>query len=156
MTLTSLALTILVSLISGGVGGIVGWFATTLIGKPLARFFNLRSDAHTAIYDCANISADRVDVERAVKAQTELRRIAAQIDAISAILPRSMIWLLSALGFDFGRAVRGMTGLSNSLVTHDGTKTRHRVLAQQGLCLPIDPSDAEYAARFDRLDGRPI
>jgi hypothetical protein len=145
-------LSFLASIALGFLGGVAAWFATTLVGKPLARFFELRQEACEAIYVCANISAQTLDKARAERCQEELRRIAARVDALRSVLPRPVGWALAWRGYDLLKVTRGLTGLSNSLWTSDGSKAQQRVMAQRGLKLPVEPADLLQFERRERLE----
>jgi hypothetical protein len=145
-------ITILVSALTGIIGAGLTWIVGVFVRKPLDRFYELRLEAHRMIFDVANLLPG-VEQQRSEKAQADLRKIAAEIDALRAVLPTIVLWLLQEWrGYNLARATAGLTGLSNSFGTSDGSKTFHRVTAQRGLRLPVDPVDLEVFERRKRVE----
>jgi len=144
--------TIIVAAVSGFAGGLFAWVAGVFFGKPLARFYELRADAYRLIFIGANIGRYRFDAARTAAIYVDLRRTAAEIDVLGAVLPKSARWFLAWRGYNLVQATAGLLELSDSSHKSDGLKAFHRVNAQQGLRLPIDPGDRAVFERRSRLE----
>jgi hypothetical protein len=152
------ALTIFLSLVGGFVGGFVAWFCSNYFGRPLIKFFDLRTEAHTFLYYYANIKFDQPsharNVDDAVKC---FRWLASRLDAMRASNLRAMLLLFRFLRFDLASAATGLTGLSHNLVPEgEDNATRFRVQAQRALRLPVDPKDQGRVDLLERLTDQPI
>jgi len=106
------------------IAGIVGWFATHFFARPLLKAYEYREKAHELIFYTANVLPE--DGDRFQESVDELRRVAAQMDALLAVMPWYCRRLMVYLRIDLRRAASGLTGLSNSLGAKDGSKKVHR------------------------------
>jgi hypothetical protein len=151
-------MTILVSSISGFVGGFVAWFCSNFFGRPIVKFLELRSEAHRFLYYYANINFDRPPNSRnADDAQKCFRSLGARLDALRTSSPRPIRRLFVWLGYNLESAATGLTGLSNTLASgSEEAATKFRVQAQRALGLPVDPEDQETVDRAARLAGQLI
>jgi hypothetical protein len=77
----SLLTTVAVSAFTGFAGGLVAWATGVFLSKPLARFFELRLEAHKLMYVSANVIDTPEERPRAEKVQADLHALAAEIDA---------------------------------------------------------------------------
>ena len=132
-------LIVVANLAAGFVGGAVAWFATNFLGKPISKFLDLRVQAQEAILFHANIGPYLADVERTPKASDDLRRIAAQIDGITATSSPLILWVLRKRGYDLPAAAQELMALSNTLAEPYGANLSHRENAQKALRLPTVP-----------------
>jgi hypothetical protein len=130
---------VLANLAAGFVGGAVAWFATNFWGKPISKFLDLRRQAQEAILFHANIGPYLADAERTPKASDDLRRIAAQIDGITATSSPLILWVLRKRGYDLPAATQELIGLSNTLAEPFGASLSYRQDAQKALRLPAVP-----------------
>jgi len=133
--------------------GVAGWFAANFYGEPLSRFAAIRREILVAIFFYANVNKDTQRNVIEVGA-SELRRLAAQLDALRNSLMAPTSWTLSRMAFDLPRAVRGVTGLSNTLVSVDGQKALHRHEIELALRFTPEFTSAEIEAiraRSERL-----
>jgi len=136
---------------------IAAWFATNYLGRPLLKFIDLRSEAHETIFRYANILSERpASLAHAEDGRAQLRQLGAKIDALRVVLPPPIGWCLSICRYDLRTAAEGLTGLSNSLGTHDSDTVWFRVQAQRALRLPIDPNEQKRVEVRKRLDGVPF
>jgi hypothetical protein len=151
-------MTLLLSSISGFVGGCVAWFCSNFLGRPIVEPWNLRSEAHRFLYYYANINFDRPPNSRnADDAQKCFRSLAARVDALRTSTPRLMLRLAARRGYNLQSAVTGLTGLSNTLARgREDEATSFRVQAQRALRLPVHLKDQEWVDLKERLAGKPI
>src|SRR5947199_8018080 len=104
--------------------GVIAWFATHFLARPLLKVYEFREKAHELIFYTANVTSD--DEKRYQDSVDELRRLAAQVEALAAVMPPFCGKILSWFHINLIPAARGLTGLSNSLGTKDGSKGFHR------------------------------
>ncbi len=137
--------------------GIAAWFATNYWGRPLLRFWDLRLEAHEAMFRYANVSSERpASLVHAEEGRTHLRQLGAKVDALRTALPAPIGWYLRIRHYDLRSAAQGLTGLSNCLGTHDSNTVWFRVQAERALGFPIDQTEQEQVERRKRLDGVPF
>jgi hypothetical protein len=142
----------LMSTVLGFVGGVVGWFATNYWGRELLRFWDLRLEAHEAMFSFANVRADHpASLVRAGEGSLRFRTISAKVDALRAVLPVPLSWYLQIRSYDLHEGALGLIGLSNALGADDNSAMRCRVQAQRALRLPVDPQEQEQVNRERRL-----
>lgn len=146
-------MTIILSLLGGFSGGLVAWFCSNYLGRPLIQFWELRSEAHTFLYYYANMKFDRPPHSRnAEDAQNCFRWLGVRVDTLRTSSLRLIMILLGLLGYNLEIAATSLIGLSNTLASgHEQDTTNFRVQAQQALQLPIDPEDQETFDRWQRI-----
>jgi hypothetical protein len=141
--------------VGGVVGGVVAWFATNYWGRALLRFWDLRLEAHEAMFFYANINADRpvtpANLARAGEGSLRFRTLGAKIDGLRTVLPAPLSWYLHKRSYDLRQGALGLIGLSNWLGADDHKATRSRVQAQRALRLPVDLQEQEQVDREQRL-----
>jgi hypothetical protein len=124
--------------------GAVGWVVAHFLGDPILRLSQLRRDVREAIFFTANIGEGTEQKIRDL-ANTELRRLAARLNALSKDAWYPNRWWWKRRGYDLGLAVSGLTGLSNSLTTALGEKAVCRHDIEKGLGFPFEHTDKEIA-----------
>lgn len=137
--------TIILSLFAGFVGGLIAWFFSNYVGRPLVRFYELRSETHTFLFYFANIKFDRPPNSRnADDASRCFRWLASRLDALRTSTIRPVLFLLIWRNYNLAGAAIGLTGLSNSLAPgREAEATNFRVKVQQAFKLPVDPEDQQ-------------
>lgn len=125
--MAEIVVTLIVFIVTGG----AGWLATQYVGRQIAQFYELRSDAIEAIYYVANVGEITLegDRDRFNRASDELRRCAARFDALRKNITPITRRYLDFRGYDLGKTVEGLTGLSNGLAKYDFPRflAQHRV-----------------------------
>ena len=93
-----------------------------------------------SIFFSKNIGEGTKD-EYFIPATMELRRLAARADALlhTSWRPAKLWWKFR--GYDIALAVRGLTGLSNSLSFNGGAKAIYRHQIEKALHFPFEYSD---------------
>jgi hypothetical protein len=136
--------------------GAIGWFLSQFLARPLVRFFDLRQQAHEQLFFTANVYSGTEEASRFERACEDLRRTAAQLSACESCMLSPLRRLIYSLGYDIGRTIRGLTGLSNVLERHDEKAIfRHEV--ELGLKLPPHDPPERIAQIIDRIDrGREL
>jgi hypothetical protein len=130
--------------------GAAGWFIVNFFAEPLLDLSRLRREIHAAIFFTANVGEGSPSAEIAT-AQTDMRRLAAQLDAVDNVALRPIKWVFKVLGRDLSRARGGLVGLSNSLTTTRGEKAICRHDVETGLRFNVEHSDATIAKIRTRL-----
>lgn len=138
--------------------GVGGWLLTGFFGKPLLDFINLRSLVHEEIIFTGNIGGKvegevKYDEAARDKAANSLRRLAAKVLAAEASAWFPLRWCLSRWGYDLVKAGSGLIGLSNSLISNDGSRGVHRHSIQDALKLPRDRAD-DYLRAIQEMSGQ--
>jgi hypothetical protein len=129
---------------------LVSWVVFNTIGKPLLRFFDLRTEVRrtTILYD--NVRARRRDAdtlavadedmtpdnfERLQEAENQYRDLASQLRAFADTQsPTSAV--LRWLGFDLRKASAGLIGLSNTIHTYGKTRAFQKQTINEALRFP--------------------
>ncbi|SDS77090.1 hypothetical protein SAMN05444158_3144 [Bradyrhizobium canariense] len=116
---------------------LLGWIAFNAIGKPLLRFFDLRTEVRRAmvLYESvcarwgeANVlaSADKdatpTNFELLQEAERQYRDLAAQVRAFADTQSPTCI-VLRWCGFDIRKASSGLLGLSNATAAYGKTRS---------------------------------
>lgn len=117
--------------------GAIGWFVANYIGKPLIKFSRLREEIHEALFFTANVSNREIDPHRYDNAVSELRRLAARLNALEHSLNRFVRRYFSWRGLDLITAIGSITGLSNSLHDKTGEKAGLRYDIEKALKFPM-------------------
>jgi hypothetical protein len=117
------------TLLTGFLGGICGWFANDFIGKPLRRFYDLRSEVGRCLLYYGNVTArgrwvnayqfETNDItpdenERLTEAQNAYRNLAAKMSAF-ADGERLANWMVRTTGFDAGKIASALLAYSNEI-----------------------------------------
>jgi hypothetical protein len=123
----------LVPILTAFVTAIITWFGTNYYGRNLLRFWDLRLEAHKALF---------------ISNKSQVRNLAIEIDALRIILPKPISSYLRIRGYDLHGAAQALKALSKLLDGDNVAETAHiRVKAQEALRLPIDPSELAQAYR---------
>jgi hypothetical protein len=146
----------IISTILAFISAFIGWFAANYWGRALKKFWDLRLEAHEAMFLFSNVRADSKSPARANEGSLRLRDLGAKIDGIRAVLPAPLSWCLRKRSYDLHEGARGLVGLSNTLGRDDQSATRFRVQAQRALRLPVDPQEQEQVDRERRLENAGI
>jgi hypothetical protein len=119
-------------------GAMAGWFGTHFLTRPLLKVYEYREKAHELVFYTANVGETELedDPKQFEDVSDELRRLAAQIAALSASMPPYCKPILACFHIDLPAATRGLTGFSNSLAARDGSKLVHRQTIENALRLP--------------------
>jgi hypothetical protein len=129
---------------------LVSWVVFNAIGKPLLRFFDLRTEVRrtTILYDhvrarrrdADTLSAADEDMtpdnfERLVEAENQYRDLASQLRAFADTQsPTSAV--LRWFGFDLRKASAGLVGLSNTINTYGKTRAFQKQTINEALRFP--------------------
>ncbi|MGA8761039.1 MAG: hypothetical protein WB611_32845 [Stellaceae bacterium] len=134
-----------VSLAAGFIGGLVAWFFSNYVGRPLVHFYELRSETHTFLFYYANIKFDRPpNSSNAEDASRCFRWLASRLDALRSSTLRPVLCFLKWRRYNLDAGAYGLTGLSNTLAAdREGDAAKFRVQAQLALKLPVDPGDQQ-------------
>jgi hypothetical protein len=122
-------------------GAVGGWFGTHFLTRPLLKVYEYREKAHQLVFYTANVGETELedDPKQFKDVSDELRRLAAQIAALSASMPPHCKPILACFHIDLPAASRGLISFSNSLVTGGASKLVHRQTIEKALRLP--PAD---------------
>jgi hypothetical protein len=118
------------------------WIVFNTIGKPLLRFFDLRTEVRRAMILYGNVRArwrEAGDVAVAVavddmtpdnfdrlqEAENQYRDLASQVRAFADTQSPTCV-VLRWLGFDLRKASSGLIGLSNTLNTYGKSRAFHK------------------------------
>ena len=138
--------------VGGAIAAVITWFVTNYWGRALLRFWDLRLEAHEAMFLYANVRADHpADLGRAKEGSLLFRTLGAKIDGLRAVLPVPVSSYLQMRGYDLHGGALALIRLSNALGADDNIATRSRVQAQRALHLPVDPQEQEEVNREQRL-----
>jgi hypothetical protein len=130
---------------------LVSWIVFNTIGKPLLRFFDLRTEVRRTMILYDNViarwrEADRLAVasgdgmtpdnfERLQEAENQFRDMGSQIRAFADTQSPTCI-LLRWLGFNVRKASSGLIGLSNTVNTYGKTRAFHKQAINEALKFP--------------------
>lgn len=143
--------TAVISLVFGMIGGIASWFAVDWFVEPYRQFKNIRSRSPAAIIQYGNISSK--DDERCGIAQTEIRQIASELEGLLAVMPKFFGLVLKQQKYDTDRAVRGLIGMSNTIIKQDGSVVLQRHMVERALKLTLTDTKEVVEAVDRRLAG---
>src|SRR5262245_26020016 len=147
----------IISTILGFIGGVIAWFTTNYWGRAWLKFWDLRLEAHEAMFSFRDVRADSIrSLGRAEEGSRRFRELGTRIDGLRVVLPAPLSWYLHKRGYDLHEGALGLIVLSNALGRDDQSATRSRVQAQKALHLPVDPQDQEQVDREQRLKDVPI
>jgi hypothetical protein len=131
--------------------GVFGWFSVQFFGRQIVKFYDTRAEAVEAVYFSANVGF--IDFEsnkaRYEKVHDELRRCAAKFDAIRHNATPVTSWFLNWRGYDLDKAVKGLTGLSNSLAEKGNARIFAQLTIEKGL--KLQPSHTKEEIEQMRL-----
>jgi hypothetical protein len=123
-------------------GAMAGWFGTHFFTRPLLKVYEYREKVHELIFYTYSIGETDNNSKQFEDVSDELRRLSAQIAALSASMPPYCKAILGYFRIDLPVASRGLTGFSNSLAAGDGSKGDHRQTIEKALRLPPLVADA--------------
>lgn len=127
------------------------WIVFNTIGKPLMRFFDLRTEVRRVmvLYDNvrarwreAGTVAIAVDdmtpdnIERLQEAENQYRDLASQIRAFADTQSPTSI-VLRWFGFDLRKASSGLLGLSNTVNTYGKGRSFHKDQINAAMKFPV-------------------
>lgn len=131
-----------VTILTAFVTAIVTWFGTNYFGRALLRFWDLRLEAHKAIFVTDNVLLKNVGVE---------------IDSLRVVMPKLILCYLSQRRYDLHSAAKGLIELSERLGGGDVSESYDaaclRVHVQTALRLPIEAHDRDIAESRRRLEN---
>ena len=110
------------TIIYGIIGGLVGWFATDFLARPIRQFFQLRGEICEAMVMFDNVRAG--DLTRLKEAREAFRELGARMLAF-AHTEWLGNWLIARLRYDPIKAGRSLIGVSNSIGTA-GERHQHK------------------------------
>jgi hypothetical protein len=128
----------------------VGWIVFNAIGKPLLRFFDLRTEVRRTmiLYDNvrarwreADSTVDNIDdatpdnFDRLQEAETQYRDLASQVRAFADTQSPTCV-VLRWFGFDIRRASSGLIGLSNTLNAYGKGRVFHKEAINAAMKFP--------------------
>jgi len=124
------------------------WIVFNLIGKPLLRFFDLRTEARRIMVLYDNVAARWKDsvhgaivvnedmtprnFERLQEAENQYRDIASQIRAFADTQAPTCL-ILRWFGFEVRKASSGLLGLSNTVNTYGKGRASHKEMTNEAL-----------------------
>jgi hypothetical protein len=131
---------------------LISWIVFNTIGKPLLRFFDLRTEVRRTmiLYDNVrarwrergnfHVSAVSDDTtpdnfERLLEAENQYRDLASQVRAFADTQSPTCV-VLRWLGFDVRKASSGLIGLSNTLNTYGKTRAFQKQTINEALKFP--------------------
>jgi hypothetical protein len=129
---------------------LISWIVFNTIGKPLLRFFDLRTEVRRTmiLYDNVrarwrevNDAAVAVDdmtpdnFERLQEAENQYRDLASQVRAFADTQSPTCI-VLRWFGFDLRKASSGLIGLSNTLNTYGKGRAFHKEAINAAMKFP--------------------
>ena len=133
--------------------GVAGWFGTHFIGRPIVKFYEIRSASIEAMHFTA--SARFLDPtkhgERIEIARTELRRCASRLVALQHDASPSTARYLRWRGYDIDLAAKGLTGLSNSIIPEVHPWVFQASFVERGFRLPLTHTSEELKT-YRKLD----
>lgn len=132
----------------------ITWFGANYFGRNMIRFWDLRLEAHKAIFVTPKVRPSAPDaLKRVQSALSRLDEIAIEIDALTVAMPKPILWYLHTRGYDLHGAAEALIALSNSLDENTSKAVCFRVKAKKALKLPIDLLDQESADRYQRIEN---
>jgi hypothetical protein len=126
------------------------WIVFNAIGKPLLRFFDLRTEVRRVMVLYDNVSARwreagtlavAVDdmtpdnFDRLQEAENQYRDLASQVRAFADTQSPTCI-VLRWLGFDLRKASSGLIGLSNTVNTYGKSRAFHKEAINTAMQFP--------------------
>jgi hypothetical protein len=132
---------------------LVSWIVFNSVGRPLLRFFDLRTEvrrtmilydnvrarwqqrgeAHVAVVSEQDPTPD--NFERLAQAENQYRDLASQVRAFADTQSPTCV-VLRWLGFDVRKASSGLIGLSNTINTYGKTRAYQKQTIIEALKLP--------------------
>ena len=135
------------------VAALISWIVFNTIGKPLLRFFDLRTEVRRTMILYDNVRArwrehENVRVlamgdedmtpanfDRLQEAENQYRDLASQVRAF-ADTQSPTCTVLRLFGFDVRKASSGLIGLSNTVNTYGKTRTFQKQTINEALKFP--------------------
>jgi hypothetical protein len=132
---------------------LISWIVFNTVGKPLLRFFDLRTEVRRTMILYDNVRArwrerDNVRVlalgdgdmtpdnfERLQEAENQYRDLASQVRAFADTQSPTCA-ILRWLGFDVRKASSGLIGLSNTIKTYGNTRAVQKQTINEALKFP--------------------
>jgi hypothetical protein len=114
--------TLLISLASVVVGGVLGWFIG-FVGDPITRFFNIREKIRDRMRFYDDVGPSERDGGYKDTQQT-LRGLSTELEALSVNHPWAL-WIIKLLfGYRPAEAADSLLGFSSTLIVADGSKAK--------------------------------
>jgi hypothetical protein len=132
---------------------LLSWIVFNTIGKPLLRFFDLRTEIRRAmiLYDdvrarwrgagAVAVAANDMtpdNFDRLQEAESQYRDLASQIRAFADTQSPTCV-VLRWFGFDLRKASSGLIGLSNTLNTYGKGRAFHKDAINAAMKFPTRP-----------------
>ena len=132
----------------------ISWIVFNTIGKPLLRFFDMRTEVRRTMILYDNVrarwrgrddfhvsaSSDGMtpdNFERLLEAENQYRDLASQVRAFADTQSPTCV-VLRWLGFDVRKASSGLIGLSNTLNTYGKTRSFQKQTINEALKFPSE------------------
>jgi hypothetical protein len=132
---------------------LLSWIVFNTIGKPLLRFFDLRTEVRRVmvLYDnvrarwreasvvAVAVAVDEMtpgNIERLQEAENQYRDLASQVRAFADTQSPTCI-VLRWFGFDLRKASSGLIGLSNTLNTYGKGRAFHKQTINAAMRFPV-------------------
>ena len=112
------------TIIYGIIGGLVGWFATDFLARPIRQFFQLRGEICEAMVMFDNVRTG--DLTRLKEAREAFRELGARMLAF-AHTEWLGNWLIVRLRYDPIKAGRSLIGVSNTIGTPGNELHQHKL-----------------------------
>lgn len=129
---------------------------TQFVAPPLRRLYDYRDKARELVILNANVSKEFIQHHREEyeRRADEIRRLAAQIDALSVSMPWPILAILRYKPFriDLAKAAGGLRGCANAFGTTDGSRAIARHDIERGLRLPEEDTDERIERIWERKD----
>jgi hypothetical protein len=140
----------MISNLSPVAAALISWIVFNTVGKPLLRFFDLRTEVRRTMILYGEVRArwrerekGRVSIvggedmtpdnlERLQEAENQYRDLAAQLRAFADTQPPTCA-VLRWFGFDLRKASSGLVGLSNTLNTYGKTRAFQKQTVSEAL-----------------------
>ena len=132
---------LLPSLGVGMLGGVLSWFATDWVTKPIAAFRTLRESVIEELHFFANVY-DGSPPHIREEASRHIRRLGSEAHKLNESSTFPLRWYLWWRRADLGLASEGLVGFSNCLPEHrDGSLALMRDRIERGMGLPRSLTD---------------
>jgi hypothetical protein len=125
----------------GMLGGVLSWFATDWVTKPIAAFRTLRESVIEELHFFANVYEGSPPHIRE-EASRRIRRLGSEAHKLNESSTLPLRWYLWWRRADLGLASEGLVGFSNCLPEHrDGSLALMRDRIERGMGLPRSLTD---------------
>lgn len=137
---------------AGFVGGIVAWFFTNWVGRPITEFERTRREVRQLMIVYGNV-AKGTRYEIACEASDRLRQMAARVDAAWTLSPPWVRWYFRwCRRWNLKAAQRALMGLSNSLLSGQDWAPIYRHHVEVALGFPTTRTPDQMTRLQARLE----